>query len=163
MEMLVPSKMGLVVDPRLELPVDSRLVATAGEAPLVVLCGPEARGELGAHLESGGARVLEVAVRPDGELVLPGVLEVLDRLGVTSVLVEGGGRLATSLLEEGLVQRQYLLLAPGTMGPDGVPAYDDRLASRFGEWKAGGRKVLGDDVLIELNSIEALAALREVP
>jgi diaminohydroxyphosphoribosylaminopyrimidine deaminase/5-amino-6-(5-phosphoribosylamino)uracil reductase len=151
----------VVVDPTLELPEDSHLVTTTDQAPLVVLCGADAPVARRKALESRGASLEVVEARPDGELSLPHVLSALRRMGVTSVFVEGGGRLATALLIEGLVQRQYLLLAPFALGPEGVSAYDDELASRFGEWKVAGRTLLGRDVLIELDSKEALHALRE--
>ncbi len=52
----------------------------------------------------------------------------LDRLGrlpnpVTSVLVEGGGQLAGSLLRQGLVDRLILHQAPVIIGADGLPAF----------------------------------------
>lgn len=151
----------VVLDPALDLSPDSNLVATAGEAPLLVLCGDAASAARRCVLEERGATVREVGVRPDGSLSLPDVLGTLDRRGVASVFVEGGGRLAAALLRDGLVQRQYLLLASFSIGPEGVPAYDGGLAEHFGEWRLGGRARLGGDVLIELDSAPVLQALRE--
>jgi len=49
-------------------------------------------------------------------LLLSDFLEKAAQFGLISILVEGGGRLATSLIHEGLVDKQYLLIAPMIIG-----------------------------------------------
>ena len=151
----------VVVDPDLDLPIGSHLVDSASQAPLIVLCGPGASSNRRRRLEDEGAEVVTVRSESEGRLSLTDVLQVLSSLDVASVLVEGGGRLATALLRQGLVHRQLLLLAPITVGPEGVPAYEEALVDEFGVWKVSDRQVLGNDVLIELDSTAALQALEE--
>jgi diaminohydroxyphosphoribosylaminopyrimidine deaminase/5-amino-6-(5-phosphoribosylamino)uracil reductase len=82
-------------------------------------------------------------------LDLNGFLDMAGEKGITSILFEGGERLATSLLKQGLVDKLYLLIAPMIIG-DGVSAVGDlgirRLvkAVRFGE--TSYRK-LGTDIM----------------
>ncbi len=57
-----------------------------------------------------------------GMLDLGAVLDDLGRLGVQSLLVEGGGRTVASFLEAKLVQRVALFLAPRLMGALGATA-----------------------------------------
>ena len=58
-------------------------------------------------------------------LDLESVMGVVQELGVESVLCEGGAKLANSLIRKDLVQRLYLFVAPKTLGPGGILAFDD--------------------------------------
>jgi diaminohydroxyphosphoribosylaminopyrimidine deaminase/5-amino-6-(5-phosphoribosylamino)uracil reductase len=57
-------------------------------------------------------------------------LALLWRERVRSILCEGGGKLAASLLEADLVQRMYLFHAPLLLGPAGPPAFPLRRESQ---------------------------------
>ena len=71
--------------------------------------------------ELAGAEAIPVA--PDGDAVsMPAALAALAARGVTRVLVEGGGRIAASLLRAGLVDRIEWFRAPALIGGDGVAA-----------------------------------------
>ena len=74
------------------------------------------------------ADVVAVPEAGDG-LDLAALMAALDRRGVTSVLSEGGGILATSLLREDLVNRLYLFVAPVVIGDGGVPAFPRGVAA----------------------------------
>jgi diaminohydroxyphosphoribosylaminopyrimidine deaminase/5-amino-6-(5-phosphoribosylamino)uracil reductase len=65
------------------------------------------------------ARGVEVVTVPDD---LAAMLGILGGRGLTRILVEGGGRLAASLLKAGLVDRLVWMHAPMTIGGDGIPA-----------------------------------------
>jgi diaminohydroxyphosphoribosylaminopyrimidine deaminase/5-amino-6-(5-phosphoribosylamino)uracil reductase len=65
------------------------------------------------------ARGVEVITVPDD---LAATLHILGGRGLTRILVEGGGRLAASLLGAGLVDRLVWMRAPMTIGGDGIPA-----------------------------------------
>jgi riboflavin biosynthesis pyrimidine reductase len=68
-----------------------------------------------------GVRVVDRA--PEG-VSLRQVLDELCRSGVESLLVEGGGRVITSLLRAGLVDRMVVALAPTILG-EGTAAVGD--------------------------------------
>ena len=73
---------------------------------------------------------------------------------IDSVLVEGGGRVITSFLRAGLVDRMVVSIAPIVLGA-GVEAVGDLQIERLDQAKRfTTRKVwrLGDDVMIELAS-----------
>ncbi len=57
-------------------------------------------------------------------LSLVDLLEKAGRFGITSLLVEGGGRLATSFIKAGLVDKHYLGIAPKIIGA-GISAVGD--------------------------------------
>lgn len=104
-----------VIDGCLRLSEQSRLVATAREDPVLVFCGPEASSARRRRLEAAGVIVDDVP-RPRGRLHLETVLRKLAERGLSRVLVEGGGELHASFLEEKLADRLVLYVAPRIIG-----------------------------------------------
>ncbi len=101
----------VVLDSRLRLPRDLRLFRQRSAAPTLVahVSGkPPARPPRGVeYLRCRSRR---------GRVDLADLLRRLGRRGVTSVLVEGGGEVAASLLADGLVDRLHLFVAPRLAG-----------------------------------------------
>ena len=85
---------------------------------------------------------------PRGLALGAGVVD--HELGIRSILCEGGGELASALVRHDLAQRLFLLLSPVTLGPAGVPAFQEGIsASRWAEWQVGSQPSdLGRDVLV---------------
>lgn len=106
----------VVLDGGFLLPPSARLLSSAGGSVLVV--GREgAGGKRRAALERAGAETMTVGPEANGEgLDLRAVLEKLAGRGAASVMVEGGGRLATSFLESGLVDRGVFVYGPRLIG-----------------------------------------------
>ena len=96
----------VVFDSRARLPLDSKLVASIGEAPLYVVVRPEAQAEA---LAGAGAEV----VRAMG--VATALRELGDR-GITSLFCEGGPTLAGAFLDEGAIDEVRLFIAPVLVG-----------------------------------------------
>ncbi len=116
------SPVRVVLDGRLRLPPGSRLAATAHAVPtwLVTRTPPEAaRAEA---LRQQGVAVMAVTAAEDGALDLDAVLAALAARGITRLLVEGGARLATSLLRARRVDRLAWFQAPLIVGGDGLAA-----------------------------------------
>jgi diaminohydroxyphosphoribosylaminopyrimidine deaminase/5-amino-6-(5-phosphoribosylamino)uracil reductase len=122
----------VVVDGSLRVPASARLF-TAGsseEEPAVpgpgragaswIVCREGARGLAAARARAG--RVLEVPALEAGQVDLVRTLRALADAGLTSILVEGGGRLAAALLRADLVDEVHWFLAPRLIGDDGRPA-----------------------------------------
>ncbi len=65
---------------------------------------------------------IAVDVGPDGRLDLRQVLQALAGRGITRLLVEGGGTLASGLIRAGLIDRIEWAQAPSIIGGDGLPA-----------------------------------------
>ena len=101
----------VVLDSELRLRAGSRLAASVGEAPVLVLCAERADRERQAALEALGVEVERVSSHGD-RLDLGEVAEALARRGVTGALVEPGPALAAGLLAAGLADRWTLFVAP---------------------------------------------------
>ena len=117
------SPVRVVIDGSARLPAGHALVASAGEQPTWIV-STEALGRDGRHAEwrETGVEIVEAAAEADGRPALAAALEALAARGITRVLVEGGGRIAASLLGAGLVDRIEWFRAPGAIGGEGVPA-----------------------------------------
>jgi diaminohydroxyphosphoribosylaminopyrimidine deaminase/5-amino-6-(5-phosphoribosylamino)uracil reductase len=138
----------IVVDSAATIPPGSRLFADVDEVPVFVFVRADAPRASVARLEDAGAHVERV---PPGEggVDLGAVLRACWENGIRSVLCEGGGAMASSLLAGGLVQRLYLLLAPRTLGSGAVPAFADLPEGAWTRWlPAGPSQPLDEDALV---------------
>jgi len=115
------SPVRVVLDRALRLSGDSRLVHSARETPLWVMCSELAEAPAAAKLGAAGAQVIHVRDAATG-LDLADVLRVLSERGVTRLMVEGGAHVAASFVEAGLVDEVWLLRGPTAIGADGVAA-----------------------------------------
>ena len=143
------SPVRVVVDGREPLPATHLLVDEARHPPTwFLVAAPHAEERARAY--RGRAAAVE-AVAPDGEgnVDLAAALGLLAGKGITSVLVEGGGRIAAALLAAGLVDRLVWYRAASAIGGDGRPAIAglgvDKLDAAPHFEKIASRPV-GDDV-----------------
>jgi len=107
----------VVFDAGARLPLDSKLLASVDEAPLLVVASDSAPAERAAALRDAGAEVLAVGGDP-GERV-SAALAALGRRDVTSLLLEGGATLAGAFLDAGEVDALRLFVAPLVLGGAG--------------------------------------------
>lgn len=152
----------VILDPDLRLSPRANLVRTARTVPTWVVAAPDVEPRRQAALEAAGVRVLQVVRRAPHELDLVAVWRVLAREGVASVLVEGGGRTAVSLLRAGLLQRMHLIYAPLLFGQEGVPAFPGLGRERSEDWRLVEGRVLEEDFLLLLEHRKLVALTREL-
>jgi GTP cyclohydrolase II len=141
------SPLRVVLDSRLRTPPTAKVLSD--DAATVLLCRPDADPERRRALVDAGATVREVAPGPDG-LLIDDAMRLLRSLGIASLLVEGGGRVLTSMLRAGVADRVVVSLSPTIIGA-GVEAVGamgvDRVADGI---RLVNRSVFlaGDDVLL---------------
>jgi len=70
-----------------------------------------------------GIRTIGVSTLKNGNLNLDEIFKNLSKLGLTSVLVEGGGKIATSLLEVELVDKLILFTAGIILDKNGIDGF----------------------------------------
>ncbi|MFI5025972.1 MAG: bifunctional diaminohydroxyphosphoribosylaminopyrimidine deaminase/5-amino-6-(5-phosphoribosylamino)uracil reductase RibD [Solirubrobacterales bacterium] len=105
----------VVFDSGARLPIDSALVGSIDEAPLIVVCAPEAASAKRDALEGAGAEVIVVPGRTPRDRLETGLSE-LGRRDIQDVLVEGGPTLAGALFDAGEVDQMRLFIAPVLVG-----------------------------------------------
>ena len=111
----------VVFDSDARLPLDSKLVRSVGEAPLLVIASAEAERPRLDALRGAGADVLVASGRDPAERLLA-ALDDLGRREVTSLFLEGGPRLAAAFAAAGEIDETRLFVAPVLLG-------DGRLAA----------------------------------
>ena len=111
----------VVVDSRLDLPLDARIIAPPGELLVYTAADPAATRDRRAALADLGVTVIDRPgpARADAhpKVDLAALLEDLARRGVNELHVEAGHKLNGSLLREGLIDELLLYLAPKLLGP----------------------------------------------
>jgi len=117
----VRSPVRIVVDGRLRLPPDARMVVTAGATPTWIVCRDDVDAARARALESAGVRLIRVAAGADGRPDPAATLAALGARGLTRLLVEGGGALAGSLMAARSIDRIAWFRAPAVIGGDGRP------------------------------------------
>ena len=121
--MAARSPVRVVLDRSLRIPGSSRLVHSARETPLWVMTSNLAEAPAAMKLGAAGAKVIRVATAtPPPGLDLPTVLRALAEKGITRLLVEGGARVASSLVAAGFVDEVWLLRGAEPVGAGGVAA-----------------------------------------
>ena len=139
-----------VLDTTLRLRPSSQLVRTASQAPVWAFADPDSDGfdERAGPLRDAGVDVIGVPRSEDDRLDVSAVWNEMAIRGVLSVLVEGGGQVAASLLRGRHIQRIHAFIAPMFYGRDGVPAFPGLEPSTQGDWLPVQRDSLGQDTQI---------------
>jgi diaminohydroxyphosphoribosylaminopyrimidine deaminase/5-amino-6-(5-phosphoribosylamino)uracil reductase len=109
----------VVFDSEGRLPGDSQLVRTAHEVPLIVVVSRAAQRSRVDTLKAAGAEVVVAAGGTDAGRVTD-ALDKLGALGIQSLLLEGGPRLAGSFLDAGEVDEMRIFIAPIALGGRGA-------------------------------------------
>lgn len=120
------SPVRVVLDRALRLPGSSALVHSARETPLWVMTSSLSEAPAAMKLGAAGAQVIRVATTtaPATGLDLNAVLHALADKGITRLLVEGGSRVASSLVAADLADEIWLLRGAEPIGDAGIAALD---------------------------------------
>jgi diaminohydroxyphosphoribosylaminopyrimidine deaminase / 5-amino-6-(5-phosphoribosylamino)uracil reductase len=105
----------IVFDSEARLPLDSQLVRGAAELPLTVVISRAAPRLAADALEIAGADVI-VATGENEPARVRNALGQIGAAGITSILLEGGPRLAGAFLDAGEVDEIRLFVAPVVLG-----------------------------------------------
>jgi diaminohydroxyphosphoribosylaminopyrimidine deaminase / 5-amino-6-(5-phosphoribosylamino)uracil reductase len=141
----------IVVDSHLRMSLDARILKDQDKAKTIVATTHNADREKRARLMDLGIEVLAVDTDKDRRVDLMRLLLELGKRNISSVLVEGGAAIITSILAEQLPDRVVIIIAPKIVGK-GLDAIGDLGIKSINEsLKITYRKVrrLGDDLIID--------------
>lgn len=158
----------IIADSHLRIPMDSQLVRTAGQQPLIVACLPDADEEKAAQLQEKGVEVLRIPGVTTADITeeqkevisLPVLMKELGARKIDGILLEGGGQLNESALQAGIVDRIYCYIAPKIFGgaQAKTPVEGQGLTRAADAWqfKRIGMQEFGQDILLEYEKAQEL-------
>lgn len=111
----------IIVDSQLRLSQDAQVVQDRS-ARTIVLASSLASAEKQEELEQRGAEILRCGEGP--RVDLPTAMDMLGRMDIGSILLEGGGHLNGAMLEQQLIDYMYLFLAPKLIGGKGPGSFE---------------------------------------
>lgn len=158
----------IIADSHLRIPIDSQLVRTAGQQPLIVACLPDADEEKAAQLQEKGVEVLRIPGVTTADITeeqkevisLPVLMKELGARKIDGILLEGGGQLNESALRAGIVDRIYCYIAPKIFGgaQAKTPVEGQGLTRAADAWQFNriGMQEFGQDILLEYEKAQEL-------
>lgn len=147
----------IILDSHLRIPMGSRLVRSAKEYPLLIVCNESIRDrEEGANriqkLEEAGAKVWTLPEK-NGHPDLNVLMQRLGEEKIDSVLIEGGGTVNEAALKAHIVHHVYAYIAPKIFGGEDaktpVEGSGIRLPQECANLRLAKITVLLNDMLLE--------------
>ena len=120
----------IVLDSRLRIPMDCKLLATARKAPVLIVTSTEAlrtNPESAEIIAQKGAELLTVPTT-EGRCDISYLLAELSKRGIAQLLVEGGPQVITSFLKQQLADEIRIYIAPKILGAGGSAAITEPMA-----------------------------------
>jgi len=111
----------LIVDGRLDLPLDSQIATTSKQQSTLVFTSEQADPKRIKRLEKLGLEIMTVDGSAD-DLNLEQVLQIAAHRKLCSVLVEGGGNINASLFKYNLIDKICWFIAPKIIGGAKAPS-----------------------------------------
>ena len=145
----------VVIDPRLEISMHSRLIKSADQSPVLIYCLKEHALKHEHKIKELSSR--EVAVfwlkGASGRFKLREILSDLFSKGVSTAMVEAGGGLLEGLFSEHLINEAWVFTAPILIGSKGaravLPAKVSKSLKDSIRLELSQSKVLEQDVLMK--------------
>jgi len=114
----------LIVDSRLKLPLTAKVFTRQSEARTIVAATDRADREKRKLLKDRGIETLLIAADDNGRVDMGKLFQELGKRQISSIFVEGGPAIVTSLLKEKLADRLVIIVAPKILG-QGIDAVGD--------------------------------------
>ncbi len=143
----------VILDSSLRLSTRSRVLHLDSSAPTLIFCSQSAASQKRKTLEKMEGILLQtVGHGESGGLDLDAVLTHLGKMGICSLLVEGGATVHSSFLRQGLVDRVMLFVAPLFAGSAGTSLLSDFFVKDRGQAPMLNNVVYkrcGEDLLVQ--------------
>lgn len=158
----------IVLDTHLRIPLESKLVQSAKEVPLIVVCGSSDTDipciEKIEKLKALGAEVIAVN-EEQGHVSIPDTLKALGERGINGILVEGGAHINGAFIDTGNVNRIYTYIGARIFGGNALksPVRGAGFDSLDTALRLGAPKVeiFDEDVLLSYDIAQEERCLQE--
>jgi len=141
----------IICDSHLRIPLEATVVQTAREIPTIVATVSEEKEKICA-LQKAGVKVI-ITGEADGRIDLQDLMHKLGEERIDGILLEGGGTLNQSALQNGIVNHVQIYLAPKIFGGSGKYTPVSGIGAKEPDqaYFLTNRKIqaIGDDILLE--------------
>ncbi len=111
----------IILDTHLSISETAKVLHLDSDANTILVTGESVSAEKKRRIESRRAKVMPSPLKA-GQIDLDLLMERLGAIGITSLLIEGGGRVIASAFQAGIVDKIHFFYAPKILGgDDGVP------------------------------------------
>jgi len=140
----------IVLDSRLRISLNAQVLQGEGKT-LIVTTDLHDKKKVEA-IQKRGKEILVTHRDNDRRVALRPLMELLAARGISSILIEGGKKIITSLLQEGLANRMVVIIAPLILGKGKEGIGDLGITDLKEAIRPSSRKVkqLGEDVIFDL-------------
>ncbi len=109
----------IVVDSKLRIPENSKIISTSEKIRTIVACSDCAKNEKKEKimmLEQNKVEVISASSSAADKVDVKVLLKKIGEIGIDSVMLEGGGTLAWSFVNENLIDEIHIFIAPKIIG-----------------------------------------------
>ena len=141
----------VIVDSALKIPAKSKVLKNLSETKTIIATIKKASDPQFKRLTKLGAEIITVNADKQGKVDLKKLLKMLAKRNISSVLIEGGAQIITSILINNLANRLVTVIAPKILGK-GIEAVGDlKIHNLDLAKKLSIRKIArsGDDIIID--------------
>ena len=141
----------IIIDGKLRIPLRAKVLNDEEVDKTIIVATEGTNRKKAQNLKNLGAEILWAKKNQRGEVDMKDLLGKLGRMGITSVLVEGGSKIITSFLRERLPDKIVIVMAPkligeGTQAVGNLEIRDLDEALQISRMKT---RRLGGDIVIE--------------
>lgn len=141
----------VVVDSKLKTPRSAKILQNLHKAGTLIATTRKSTDNKCKQISSTGATVLTCRATKQGQIDLKDLFKKLAARNISSVMIEGGSRIITSILRENLAQRLVVVVAPKILGT-GTQAVGDLNINHLDKAKILSVKKIwksGQDLIID--------------
>ena len=142
----------IILDTRLCISPEAKVLRLESDSDTILVVGNSVAGDKRSAFEKNGVQIIEAPLK-NSRIDMDCLVDQLGSMGITSLLIEGGGRIIASALHAGIVDKVLFFYAPKILGGD------DGVSICRGEGAAVMQDAItikdiavqrfGDDVMIE--------------
>ena len=141
----------VIVDSALKIPAKSKVLQNLSQNKTIIATIKKANDPQFKRLIKLGAEIITVDADKQGKVDLKKLLKMLAKRNISSVLIEGGAQIITSILINNLANRMITVIAPKILGK-GIEAVGDlKIHNLALAKKLSIRKIArsGDDIILD--------------
>ena len=141
----------VIVDSSLKIPLQAKILKNHSDSKTLIATTKTVNDPQFQRLADSGVEIIPIDADSQGKVDLKKLLRILAARGISSVLVEGGAQIITSVLKNNLATRLVTIIAPKIIGK-GIEAVGDleiddlKFAKKISFEKI---KRIGPDIIID--------------